>query len=172
MLIPSLPEDPKWRRGVDELFRYYRGGPIVDCGCGRRLSHPDAVGIDEYAGPDRMYPREMVRPHFQRSFEDLPFKDETVTFVTSIDSIEHAKDPFFAIQEWLRVLVPGGRIAMLVPDKRYVPSDGPLAHGHNQMWTPAEFDLMLRSLAGFDVVRCEDFNEWWFIVILEKKGDE
>ena len=164
----GMDEDPKWRRGVDELFRYYIGGPIVDCGCGRRPSHPRAVTIDTYEGPDAWYPREVVAPHFVMGFEKLPFKDGTIGFITSIDSIEHTKYPIATLEEWVRCLMPGGRIAMLVPDPRYVPHGNRYQHGHENMWTPKQFMSTARMIDNIEIKRCEEYNEWWFIAVLEK----
>lgn len=52
------------------------------------------------------------------SGDDLPFKDNVWDFVISSHVLEHFFDPIKAIEEWHRVIKPGGYICMIVPDKR------------------------------------------------------
>jgi len=49
--------------------------------------------------------------------DDLPFKDNTVDFVISSHVIEHFYDPIKTIEEWLRVVKPGGYIYIIAPHK-------------------------------------------------------
>jgi SAM-dependent methyltransferase len=52
--------------------------------------------------------------------EKLPqFKNATVDFVIANHMIEHCQSPIESIENWLRVLKPGGVLFMAVPDKRY-----------------------------------------------------
>lgn len=46
---------------------------------------------------------------------NLPFKDNTLDYVLSSHVIEHFFDPIAAIQEWLRVIRPGGYVFMIAP---------------------------------------------------------
>jgi len=46
---------------------------------------------------------------------DLPFKDEEYDYVISSHLIEHFYDPIAAIEEWLRVIKPGGYVFMIAP---------------------------------------------------------
>lgn len=48
---------------------------------------------------------------------DLPFKDSVWDFVISSHVLEHFFDPIQALNEWLRVIKPGGIIFMIVPHK-------------------------------------------------------
>ena len=48
---------------------------------------------------------------------DLPFEDESQDYVLSSHVIEHCFDPLSTIEEWFRVLAPGGFIFMIVPHK-------------------------------------------------------
>jgi SAM-dependent methyltransferase len=47
----------------------------------------------------------------------LPFEDGSVGFVLSSHVLEHVWDPIAAVQEWLRVVRPGGYVVMIVPHK-------------------------------------------------------
>jgi SAM-dependent methyltransferase len=48
--------------------------------------------------------------------EHLPFPDASFDFVTSIGSLEHYVDPVQGVREMARVLRPGGRAYVLVPN--------------------------------------------------------
>ena len=49
----------------------------------------------------------------------LPFRDRTLRYVASSHVLEHVANPVLALEEWCRVLRPGGVIYLVVPDKRY-----------------------------------------------------
>lgn len=51
--------------------------------------------------------------------EKLPFEDQTFDFVLSHEVLEHVENDQMAIREMVRVLRPGGRIAMFVPNRGY-----------------------------------------------------
>lgn len=51
------------------------------------------------------------------SGDDLPLPDSSVDFVITSHVIEHFYDPIGAIEEWWRVVRPGGYIFMIVPHK-------------------------------------------------------
>jgi SAM-dependent methyltransferase len=51
--------------------------------------------------------------------EALPFPSETVDFILSHEVLEHVQDDRLAVQEMLRVLRPGGRVALFVPNRGY-----------------------------------------------------
>ena len=43
--------------------------------------------------------------------------DESLDFVHSSHCLEHMRDPFTAMDNWLRVLKPGGHMIVIVPDE-------------------------------------------------------
>lgn len=48
---------------------------------------------------------------------DLPFKDNEWDFVINSHVLEHFFDPIKAIEEWIRVIRPGGILFMIIPHK-------------------------------------------------------
>jgi ubiquinone/menaquinone biosynthesis C-methylase UbiE len=53
------------------------------------------------------------------SLLELPFPDEHFDYVISSDVIEHTTDPYLAVKELIRVLKPGGKICITVPNKTF-----------------------------------------------------
>ena len=51
--------------------------------------------------------------------EGLPFPDNSFDMILSHEVLEHVRDDRQAVQEMLRVLKPGGRIALFVPNRGY-----------------------------------------------------
>lgn len=49
--------------------------------------------------------------------DDLPFKDNVWDFVINSHVLEHFFDPINAIEEWMRVIKPGGYLFMIIPHK-------------------------------------------------------
>jgi SAM-dependent methyltransferase len=66
----------------------------------KKLSRHDSLKVDIVANGD-----------------DLPFRDNVWDFVINSHVIEHFFDPIRAIEEWLRVIKPGGYLYMIVPHK-------------------------------------------------------
>lgn len=53
------------------------------------------------------------------SLLELPFPDDTFDYVISSDVIEHTPSPFDAVKELVRVLKPGGKICITVPNRTF-----------------------------------------------------
>lgn len=51
--------------------------------------------------------------------ERLPFDDQTFDLILSHEVLEHVQDDQMAVSEMVRVLRPGGRIALFVPNRGY-----------------------------------------------------
>jgi len=51
--------------------------------------------------------------------ERLPFDDHTFDLILSHEVLEHVQDDQMAVREMVRVLRPGGRIALFVPNRGY-----------------------------------------------------
>ena len=79
-------------------------------------------------------PLPVIKPYYVDYFEEyagakclldfkgdacsLPFKDCSLDYVATSHVIEHVANPIQALAEWVRVLVDGGIIYMVVPDRR------------------------------------------------------
>jgi len=73
---------------------------------------------------------------------ELPFADASFDVLTAVDILEHMDDDRGALQEWARVLKPGGRLFIFVPAHRWLWSLQDEISGHRRRYTAPS----LRSL--------------------------
>lgn len=91
---------------------------------GNPMSLPFAAGVlysDVLTGEqiDGMYPGSR-HPDVISDSERFPtVASETLDFIVANHVLEHLTDPLKALMEWHRILKPGGRLLLSVPDKRY-----------------------------------------------------
>jgi ubiquinone/menaquinone biosynthesis C-methylase UbiE len=136
----------KDNRFLEEFFV----GAGIDIGCGHDLiSKVIFTGISKVDGYD------FVLGH--KDAQTLPeIEDETYDFATSSHCLEHMRDPFEALTNWLRVIKSGGYLVVTIPDwvmyeHRQWPSK--FNHDHKWAWT-AKQDL---SRDGDHVIYVPDF---------------
>jgi SAM-dependent methyltransferase len=118
-----------WRFGQDrrlamiEWYASLQGRRILDTGCGlgmyvrafRRFSDK-VYGID--VDPDKVADACQELPNLQvASAECLPFEDSWFNVVLSHEVWEHVNDDRAAAREAVRVLCPGGRLVVFVPNR-------------------------------------------------------
>lgn len=87
----------------------------VDIGCGRPTEkYADCFGLDINPGyePDLLWSCD----------RGLPFKDQSLSFVNTDNSLEHLKHPYFVLEECFRCLRPGGELRVVVPNLHYFPT--------------------------------------------------
>ena len=100
-----------------ERFNIKEGSKILDNGCGRGdfLKGFKHCGMDVY-GTDIEEACEGVYSGINLEEDTLPFSDDFFDVVFSKSVIEHIHKPEKYINEMYRVLKPGGRIIIMVPD--------------------------------------------------------
>jgi SAM-dependent methyltransferase len=137
--------DMAFRRRVPILLDFLElrdGKRVLDCGCGMgfylmvmsTLWNLELVGLD--ADVERLrwaeehgIQAELVHGDAQR----LPFEDASFDAVLMTEVLEHLPDDGAALSEVLRVLRPGGTLAISVPHARYPFAWDPI----NFVWTRA-----------------------------------
>ena len=120
-----------WRFGQERrlaLIRKYaplEGRRILDVGCGlgmyvrafRRFSD-QVYGVD--IDPEKVAQAGRELPYLQvATAEALPFPADFFDVVLSHEVLEHVDDDRAAVQEAVRVLRPGGRLVVFVPNRLY-----------------------------------------------------
>jgi len=120
-----------WRFGQDRrlgLIRSYaplEHARILDIGCGLgvyvrkfREFSDEVYGID--IDPKRLREGARTTPGLMLAVgEHLPFRGDTFDLVVLNEVIEHVQDDRATITEALRILRPGGRIAIYAPNRLY-----------------------------------------------------
>lgn len=118
---------------------------LLDAGCGTGWFSrkgcefgADVVSVDVGLGLLSKVAEKCCSHCIAASVLSLPFQDDVFDFVVSSDVIEHTQDPAKALNELIRVLKPGGILAVTVPNKLWKPA----------LWI-AEF-LKARPYQGFE----------------------
>lgn len=70
---------------------------------------------------------------------DVPFPDRSFDLITSFETIEHLLDPTSLLDEFSRLLRPGGSLILSTPNERG------LTEFHHQSFTRHDLDAMLRN---------------------------
>lgn len=98
---------------------------VVDIACGQGRYGPvikeafptcQIIGIDISTIALELAVKRSLENHFiAAACESLPLADDAVDMIFSIETLEHVLDVRATIQEWGRVLKPGGRILFTTP---------------------------------------------------------
>jgi glycosyltransferase involved in cell wall biosynthesis/ubiquinone/menaquinone biosynthesis C-methylase UbiE len=123
--------DMAFRRRAERLTDWLElrdGQRVFDCGCGMgfylmalgRLRDLDLVGLDGDLDRLQWARREGVPADLlSGNIERLPFADDSFDRVLMSEVLEHIADDRAALREILRVLKPGGILALSVPHARF-----------------------------------------------------
>jgi len=121
-----------WRAGQERrlaMFRQAAGqrieGKILEDGCGvgsylKRLDEQAALAVGLEVEYDRAREAHSKGPAVVGGVgEFLPFPPETFDLLLSHEVLEHVQDDRQAVMEIIRVLKPGGRLILFVPNRGY-----------------------------------------------------
>jgi SAM-dependent methyltransferase len=158
----------------DALLSFCRGRG-VDVGCGHRKVAPQCIGVD-------LLPRGAIGRHGvvagQASVADIcasgddlnMFADGELDFVVA----RHYIDVVKTLEEWRRVLKPGGTLAVIVPDERGGDTIF-LDPTHKHAFTPESLERLFRAVGGFRDIRTRSVVAGWSFLASaarEKAQDE
>jgi SAM-dependent methyltransferase len=108
---------------IFRLLKIERGRRLIDVACGRsqlvRLATEQglqAVGVDFAHAPLRSLHQSGGGDYVTANGQALPFGDRQFDYVTSIGSLEHYENMNRGLQEMARLIKPGGKIIILVPN--------------------------------------------------------
>lgn len=85
-----------------------------------QMQYVDYLSVEDLR---RRYPElhrlDLVSPDFIDDAQSLAtIQDESFDFLVAAHVIEHMRNPLGALQQWRRCLRPGGKLYLVVPDKR------------------------------------------------------
>lgn len=100
---------------------------LLDAGCGTGLFTKKALEREANVTSIDIAPKlvELTKKKnpatnaIEASVLKLPFDDNTFDYVISSDVIEHTPNPYNATKELIRVLKPGGKICITVPNRSF-----------------------------------------------------
>jgi len=120
-------------RRIEVIFKDFLGSEslenktLLDAGCGTGIFTQKAISMKAETtsldiAPNLVEITKKKNPTckgFEGSILNLPFKDNTFDYVISSDVIEHTPDPYKATIELIRVLKPGGKLCITVPNRSF-----------------------------------------------------
>lgn len=142
-------------------------GKGVDIGCGmEKIKEEDCIGIDsKHDYTDRTDEDDI------RDAKDLTgYEDGQFDWVYSSNTLEHIVEWERALDEWIRVLRPGGAIFLYLPWAQVCPAKC-YTQNPGHVWNPTP-NIIKRELEkrGVEVLECdEDADPWGCTVTIGRK---
>lgn len=175
-VIPSWVEatgsvEKEWRLGKLQQLQGCKG---LDVGCGG--SKVECEGV-EVLGVDREAPGStgvggqrtvQAAPDIVAEAGDIPVDTESQDFVYASHVLEHLVDYRKALREWYRVLKPGGKLLLLVPDHGKV-NTILLDCSHVHAFIADTLVEAVES-AGFTVEECNSID-WGVLALVACRGE-
>lgn len=151
-------------------------GRGIDVGCGHRKTHPESIGVDMTPGGEQ---GKVGNVAGQTSMADVGasgdhlwmFTDNELDYVVQRHNLEHYKDYLLTLQEWKRVLRPGGILGMVVPDDEECDTLR-LDPTHYHVFTMKSLARAIDLIGGFRTCFMGKLlKHWSFVCILQKDDD-
>lgn len=162
------------RGGIGSWFRRYRdqkifgllkgeGQCVIDLGCGEGITleamiktfpHKRCLGI-ELDRENAKTCRSFDLPVLNGSIYDLSIRTESTDDCLLTDVLEHLEDPEKALKEIRRILKPGGKLIVVIPNDRNFFWSRLLClkwkeafydSGHVKQWRPRALEDLLRNM--------------------------
>ena len=147
-----------WYRARAQLLEAALGGFLGRPSQVLDVGSADGPSVGWMAGPHRRFTID-VDPRGLRPGESvcasalaLPFRSGVFDVVGAFDVLEHCEPEQQAVDELVRVLVPGGRLLMSVPAYQWAWTDHDVVAGHHRRYTQRRVEAVLRE-AGLTVLR-------------------
>lgn len=150
---------------------FIQGEKIVELGCGFRKTVPNSIGVDIVAkggvSGNISNSKASVADIAADVTKPLPFEDESVDTVIARHILEHCQNPIRVVSQWVKILKPGGRLIIAVPNQA-IRNTIPMNPEHVTSFTPESLsDLM--KLLGLGEIGIEDTkNGISFVGVFEK----
>lgn len=148
---------------------------ILNIGAGGRTIHNSLICVDFNRGLENLDHNGVTKNCILSYCNDLPFKNNSMDGIIALHIFEHVSDPVSTLVEWLRVIKPGARIGIVVPNFKYnwsASTDGD-KYGHRWNTEPDIFKKLLNTHFK-DIINIIKFDtldmKLSFNVVIEKKG--
>lgn len=149
-------------------------GRCLEVGCGYRKTAAQAIGVD-------LVPKGSLGRHgnvFGRPSEadvaadgaHLPFPEATFDSLIARHNLEHYVDTAATLEEWRRVLVPGGTLAVILPDEEAYPGRTvALDPTHYHGYSPGALAHLVRLIGGFGDIETRPAVEAWSFLLTARR---
>jgi ubiquinone/menaquinone biosynthesis C-methylase UbiE len=97
------------------------------------------------------------------------FRNEQFDLITGLDVLEHIEEDRLALQEWCRILKPGGHLMLTVPAYQWLWSGHDVSLGHCRRYTAKELKTRVHA-AGFQICNCTYAITFSFPLIAAFRG--
>jgi SAM-dependent methyltransferase len=148
-------------------------GKGIDVGCGHRKTHPDAIGVDMTpkgtAGSVGNVAGNISQADIHASGDQLDmFKDGELDYLVQRHNLEHYQDVIKTLQEWKRVVRPGGILGMVIPDDDCC-NTIQLDPTHLHVFTRSSFKRLIDLIGGLEILHIDVLlKDWSFVCVLQK----
>jgi len=189
LILKALEYDPKYNDWLFALIKRFLGRNIVEVGSGigtisKYLLLYDNVALTDidpfylevlkrryaYLAHVGVYYYDITQP--ERFNEVIPFVPDTII---CSNVIEHIKDAREVVASFERLLAPGGRLILLIPQGNHLYGAVDRAAGHYKRYTVEEAEECLGN-SGFEVEYIATFNKFtvplWYVRTCILKGSK
>lgn len=130
---------------------------IYDLGCGTFKTIPEARGMDVRAVTD------LCGDIHSLNAWNYYVESNSVDVIISKHSFEHLVDPAKAMKEWIRVLKPGGKMVIVLPDHEFINTLDPYysAGQHFHAYTRETFANFISLFPELAIAKQETVLENW-----------
>ncbi len=148
-------------------------GKGIDVGCCHRKTHPDAIGVDitpnGTAGSVGNATGKLSQANIVTSGDQLDmFVDGELDYLVQRHNLEHYQDIVKTLQEWKRVVKPGGILGMVIPDDEFC-NTIQLDPTHLHVFTQSSFRRLIDLIGGLEILHMDVLlKDWSFVSILQK----
>ena len=142
---------------------------IVELGCGDKKTVTNSIGVDRIPNGESIpnVGSSSVADVVSDVTDDLPFESDSQDVVIARHILEHCLDPIDVLRKWRRIIKPGGKLIIAVPDE-CVTSGIPLNPEHVHAYNESSLKTMLEviGMKHLNSMSCE--NKMSFIGVYEK----
>lgn len=156
-----------------DAFAIFCSGRGLDVGCGGNKTCPQAIGVDIVTGGSTGHHGGQAgvksMADVTASGDHMPmFRNGEMDFVIARHNMEHYKDHVKALLEWIRVLKPGGLLAVGVPDHEWVDTIN-IDPTHRHVFTAESLNRLFGLLPGMNTLYVGGLIPRWSLMAVAQK---